>query len=379
MAKAFAEFQAKQAASSAKTVGELYEAWMMTLQTEARLRAARAHRMYIQKVVVHMNDERFKLADLPWAECTHERMLAWVAALRTAKTSREESLSIPYRNNVRLSLGTCFNYHLKIGSITRSPLTGIPLEKGRNRMREGYFDPESFEKFAPHCHPLLEDILRTILRCGGLRVNELRSLRKDQIDHGSREFVVPNKGGGTKRVIITDDIYEMLLVRAKASRGEFLFPNPADPKGRPIGYSTLSQWMRKAREKAGIKLVGEWPVIHMARHGYAVNALEEGALPTDVAEQLGHKDTSQLLNRYGRTRGKARERIRAIMNRSRLGSTEPAPAKVYECETCGKACPGMREAVACMDSHVAAGESEAAPARAVIPMAKFDKQGRTSR
>ncbi len=380
----YAKEKSRQDSVATKSIAQLWDAWYLTVRSESRVKSIKAHRFFLGVKAKLPGGEEFTLGALPFGECGKEHVAAWLEGLASARGPLGKTPSPGYRHNVRISLTSCFEHHIAAGTMTRNPLTGIPFEKDHDRYREGYFTPEVFDQFLKDCHPLLADVLRTSARCGGLRMTEVRCLRKDQVDHERRLFIVVNKGGKKKQVIITDDIYDMVVARSKLAPGEFVFANPRDPRGGPVPQTTLGDMMRAHRKRTGITLLGEKPVIHHARHTFAVTMLGVGEMSDQwTSQQLGHRDTRQL-SRYGKMRGAATEIARDKMNRSPIGRPVVAPgappaAPSYPCEVCGKPCPGAREAVACMDAHEAAGASPGAPARQVIPMASFDKQGRKSR
>ncbi len=373
-ARAMADYQAKQKAQEALTVRELYDGWQNAL-LGVRAKSARSHRSYLDIAVRDsMSGETFCLGDLKWTDCTHNRLVDWIKRLATQKSTRKESVLLPgYRQQVRNSVGAAFNYHLRLGHITRNPLAGVPGEKDADNGRDGYFDPDSLEKFLPFCHPLLSVLLRIMARCGGLRISEAISLRKDQIDHSTREFLVKNKGGGMKRVIVPDDAYDLVCRQVAVAPGEYVFPHPSDPKGNAVKYTTVAKWMEKARDKAGMRLLGELPVLHHARHGFSMAMLDKGAPLNWVAEQLGHSDIKMLSKRYGKLRGQARETMRGYMNASPLVGEKSPHVASYPCPICKASYPGPREAAACLDKHEAAGAVAKKPASPVIPIASFER------
>lgn len=281
------------------TLAELYDAWAMTLGA-SRAKTARAHRPYIVDA----------LGALAHRKLTPSALLAWQEGL-------PRELSPGYRQNIRTTLCSCLTYHVKVRAIPSNPLAGLPRDKAVDNNRQGYFTPEAFRAFVAHARPILCDMALTAARCGGLRASEVCGLRRDQIDHDAREFVVLQKGGRKKRVLIADDVYAMVCRRLKEHGGWFVFPSVTDPSTH-VPYSTLAYWMDEAATASGVRLLGEKPVFHHLRHGYARAMLDAGMMAHDVASQMGHKNPREVEMRYGALRGPAKEVARLKVNGSQI-------------------------------------------------------------
>lgn len=350
--KAYAEIEAKEQAAAGRTVRELWDKWMPTVISTSRGPNIRTHRKYVDSMAVTHEDESFVLGDLPWTECTPERMNAWRAALAARVSVRGGPLSPGTRDQARLSLQACFAYHVDTGTIGRNPLKGIPREEGRLKRKEGYFTAETLPRFLSHCRPVLAAILRHSARCGGMRRDEVRLLRKSQIDHETREAVVRNKGGRTKRVLLTDDIYEQVRAWSLTSPGEFVYANPASPIGAPVPKSTLWTWMDDACKASGLRFAGDVkPTIHDTRRTWTISMMMKSDVREQwISDQLGHTSTAMLKTYAPLIGAGPRENMRAKMNEPMPGSTPPPPT-LYPCLTCDRGWPGPREAVMCMAAH----------------------------
>ena len=324
--RAFSDLQRQKEASQAKTIGELWDAWALSAEFQRRARHRRGHRRYLTIPCV-LEGETFAVQDLKWTDFTVERVDAWKKAMATTPTSRKGvRLSAASRDQIRLGLQGCFTYHLRhTRLVTSNPLSGIPLEETSPTRRQGYFTPDSLAAYLRHCRPILAAMLRISARCGGLRRDEIRLLRKEQIDHHGKKLIVRNKGGGEKRVLITEDAYKELMAWVQLSPGVYVFPKPSDPTGNtPVPSRNISRWMAEASASSGVKLQGETPVFHHARHGYAMAMAKKAPLPW-VAQQLGHKGTKQLEQRYALLRGEDEEQMRTWAEESPLGGDPKKP------------------------------------------------------
>lgn len=318
MRRALADWKRQKAGQEAKTIRELYAAWMEVQEGHRAVRG-RAIAKYVLRMRVPWAGGDFVLGDLKWTELDRKRFDAWMGALRAFTLRNGKHLLPGSRDQVRLRLQQCFKFHLdQTRLVGRNPLHGFPLEEKESRMRKAYFTPELLQRFLEHARPMLAVFVRFLARTG-LRKTEALRLRKDQIDHETRELVLIRKGGRQKRVLIPDDAYELLQALIKVAPGDYVFANPRDPRGGFVPAGTMESWFRAAREKAGIKMLGEDLVIHSLRHGYALGMLEAGAPIHYVSQQLGHSNTHQLERRYARLRGPEKERYRQMLQANPLG------------------------------------------------------------
>ena len=144
-----------------------------------------------------------------------------------------------------------------------------------------------------------------LLYGSGLRVSEVTSLRRDDLDLDGARVLVRGKGSKERRVPVSDDA--VLAVRAwladgrvhlAADAGGPLFLNrkhkpmsPRDVRAMVDGY-------------AGVLLPGRRIGPHTLRHSYATHLLEGGADIRAVQELLGHSSvaTTQRYTHVSRAR-----------------------------------------------------------------------------
>jgi site-specific recombinase XerD len=141
---------------------------------------------------------------------------------------------------------------------------------------------------------LLETLFST-----GLRVSELASLNRDQIDLSRREFSVIGKGGRARVVFLSARAAAWLERYLRQRRDHFspLFIRFAgkkpDPAARDESFRltprSIERLVEKYRKRAGIS-VHVTP--HSLRHSFASDLLQGGANLREVQELLGHKNVS---------------------------------------------------------------------------------------
>jgi site-specific recombinase XerD len=145
-------------------------------------------------------------------------------------------------------------------------------------------------------------ILETLYSTG-LRVSELRSLNREQVDLKRREFMVRGKGRKPRIVFLSKKAAEIVESYLKTRNDNFkaLFinsgkgqkPDILDEEKRRLTTVSIENVVRKYALKAGIiKKVSP----HTLRHSYATELLANGADIRSVQEMLGHSSitTTQI-------------------------------------------------------------------------------------
>ena len=133
----------------------------------------------------------------------------------------------------------------------------------------------------------------------GLRVSELVSLKKSDVDLDAGFVVASGKRSKERIVPIGSYAREMikLYLKEMKSPGLFLFPGR---KGKPITRQAVWKLIRKY----GL-LLQQGPLYpHMLRHTFATHLLEGGADLRSVQLLLGHEDisTTQIYTHVDRKR-----------------------------------------------------------------------------
>lgn len=138
-----------------------------------------------------------------------------------------------------------------------------------------------------------------VLFSTGLRVSELVSLNRDQVDLTQREFSVIGKGGRSRVVFLSGRavraLKEYLNHRPDHFRPIFIRIGGAKPgvtaKDHEVRITprSVERIVEFYRKKAGLP-VGITP--HGLRHSFATDLLRGGADLREVQELLGHKNVS---------------------------------------------------------------------------------------
>lgn len=122
-----------------------------------------------------------------------------------------------------------------------------------------------------------------LLYATGIRINELRSLRKKDLDMENRTVYIRNGKMGKDRTAPIADVAYYFLKEYLKKRKEL----KEEDKIFPAGYNAISKRLRKYIEKSGIRKKGF--TLHGFRHSIATHLLKNGAGIRYVQEMLGHE------------------------------------------------------------------------------------------
>ncbi|MCS7093282.1 MAG: tyrosine-type recombinase/integrase [Patescibacteria group bacterium] len=210
------------------------------------------------------------------------------------------------QNYFLVALRSFFRFLLKKGYSVLSPEM-IELGKTRDRNIK-FLLPEELERLFNAVDTSDEIGLRDraileVLFSTGLRVSELVSLNREQVNLDKKEFGVIGKGGRARVVFLSKravdwlkkyldrrtDSYSPLFIRYAGPRTEAELTN----EKMRLSVRSVERMIDKYRKKAGILFrIGP----HVLRHSFATDLLSQGADLRSVQEMLGHKNiaTTQI-------------------------------------------------------------------------------------
>jgi integrase len=184
-----------------------------------------------------------------------------------------------------------FAYAEKCDYAVSNPTKGVAyLAEGSGRTRVVSFEEES--KYLSKAKQPLKDIAQIILDTG-LRREEAIRIRVENLDFTARTIFNPfgNTKAATRKITMTDEVYDLLKHRATKAKGAFVFPSKCGPD-RPIG--SVRKGHDLAIEVAGIT---DHFRLYDLRHTFATRAVASGVdLPT-LSAMLGHTSI-QMTMRY---------------------------------------------------------------------------------
>jgi len=179
------------------------------------------------------------------------------------------------------------------------------IELGKERDRNiKFLEPKDLEKLFRVVEIQDEVGLRNraileVLFSTGLRVSELTSLNREQVNITGGEFGVIGKGGKARVVFLSKNAKEWLKRYLNKRTDPFLplFIRYSGPKTRSpltndanrLSVRSVERMIDKYRKMAGILFrIGP----HVLRHSFATDLLTHGADIRSVQEMLGHKNIS---------------------------------------------------------------------------------------
>ncbi len=178
------------------------------------------------------------------------------------------------------------------------------VELGRGGGRSPKFlTPEQMDRLLAAPNPaeptgLRDRALLEVAFSTGMRVSELATLNRDQVNLKSREFGVIGKGRKPRLVFLTDSAVEALdrYLRTRRDRWRPLFLRTRGPAtSGDIGESlrltarSVERILGKYVRRAGL---GVHATPHTLRHSFATDLLFNGADLRSVQELLGHANLS---------------------------------------------------------------------------------------
>ena len=235
-------------------------------------------------------------------------------------------LSVSSQNRAIAAVKALFGFGYKIGVLRVNVGAAIKLPKQKERLAERIL-PEMtvLAMILNERHPRNRAVLMTLYGLG-LRVSELCSLRWKDLqprDVGG-QVTVYGKGGETRTLLITPDLWQVLLSqRGDAGRSEPIFRsevgNKYSRKGGALSPSHVTRIVRAAAFRVGITEVKVSP--HWLRHAHATHALDNGCPIHLLSSSLGHQSVATT-SRYLHARPGA-----GSLQYLKLGALSPVPMK----------------------------------------------------
>ena len=224
----------------------------------------------------------------------------------TYKNPYKGSLTRQTQTYFLVALRSFFRYLIKQKLPVLSP-DMIELGKKRDRFIE-FLKPAELQKLFQSVDVIEESGMRDraileVLFSTGLRVSELASLNREQVNLETGEFAVMGKGGKMRVVFVTQSAKNWLTkyLQKRSDPYSPLFLRYSGPKPEEgltneklrLSVRSIERLVDKYRKKSGIVIkIGP----HALRHSFATDLLSRGADLRSVQEMLGHKNiaTTQI-------------------------------------------------------------------------------------
>lgn len=215
---------------------------------------------------------------------------------RFSEDDKEEHRAKEAANRVMIHLRSVLNFAWHEGLISgyaRPWQRVCPYRASRRKVPLG-LSQEECSKLIKCCPPDLRLLVLAALFTGA-RLSELRTLKRSAFDFPSGTLLIyATKVRKARRVVLSFeaiDFFEFLTLPLQPN--DFIL-RKAD--GEPWVSHDHTHMFRQACLAAGID---RRLVFHELRHTYASHQIMAGVSPFVIADQLGHRDCSQLFRTYG--------------------------------------------------------------------------------
>lgn len=238
-----------------------------------------------------------------WFENLDIRPMTWSRTLirqpggpRFSEDETEENLCKETANRAMTTLRSVLNFAWHEGLISgyARPWVRVRTYKvSKPKVAQG-LSREECGKLVKSCPVDLRSLVLAALFTGA-RLSELRALKRADFDYYSGTlFVYSTKVRRARHIVLSFealDFFEHLS--SGRQRDDFLLRKQ---DGEPWGTGEHVHMFRQACLAAGIE---RRVVFHELRHTYASHQIMAGVSPFVIADQLGHRDCSQLFRTYG--------------------------------------------------------------------------------
>lgn len=196
----------------------------------------------------------------------------------------ERGCSNRYIDNKRLIFSSFFTWLHNKGYISHNPSAGLDKIKCEYRIKKPFSD-EELELLRTNCIDAREKALVDFLYSTGVRVSELSSLNRNDVNFHEREAVVFGKGAKERKVYLTPVACMNLqkYLNSRKDDNEALFVGTRKPYVR-LTKSGAEKIIRNLGMRAGVENAHP----HRFRRTMATNAIKKGMPIEEVQALLGH-------------------------------------------------------------------------------------------
>ena len=215
----------------------------------------------------------------PCNEITENDLFKYLAAYKQTR-----GVSNRYLDDQRRIMSSFFGWLSRKGFIDSNPAQGLDTIKFDSKIQKPFTD-EELELLKQHCKSTRELALIEVLYSTGVRVSELVSLNRSDINLDTLEVVVVGKGN-KERITYLSKTARLHLKEYLAQRTDnnaALFVTEYEPHER-LGVASIQRLLKKIGKKAGV--ADTHP--HRFRRTMATNILKKGMPLEEVSKLLGH-------------------------------------------------------------------------------------------
>ncbi|MFT3933339.1 MAG: tyrosine-type recombinase/integrase [Chitinophagaceae bacterium] len=213
---------------------------------------------------------------------------SWLAELKAEKITAKTI------NRKASSLKSFFNYHLKTGSITATPMWAVTTPKISKRLPEFVKEKDMERMFTETDFPAdwkgqTDYLLLLLFYQTGMRLSELVNLKESQVDFSKRVIKVLGKGNKERVVPVSEELVTALKAYQQAKRKEFEHFDSVHFFVLQNGKQLYTKYVYLAVKKylSEITTLNKKSP-HILRHTFATHLTNNGADLNAVKELLGH-------------------------------------------------------------------------------------------
>ena len=228
----------------------------------------------------------FSTLDMPMIKITTDAIRKYMSNYQEQKKCQNATL-----DNIRRVLSGFFIWLEEEDYVIKSPVRKIHKVKTVKKIKEPLSD-ESVEKFRDCCTEIRDLAIADFLLATGVRVGELVTLNREDINFEERKCVVLGKGAKEREVYfdIKSKVHLMQYFESRTDMNPALFVSLRFPHNR-LTVSGIETRIQKIGEAAKIERVHP----HKFRRTMATKALGKGMPIEQVQVLLGHQQIETTL------------------------------------------------------------------------------------
>lgn len=194
------------------------------------------------------------------------------------------------RENQRANLSAFFQWMTVEEIIPKNPVAQVKPIKCHKEVKTAFSDVE-IDALRSACKSLKERALIEFLLSTGIRVNELATMKVQDINHDTLSVhVVHGKGNKERRIYTTAVAMKHLLayINGRKEDGEMLFYNK---NHQPIGTDGIRHILNTIADRADVKNVHP----HRFRRTFATNLSRRGMPLQEIQVLMGHSNSNTTM------------------------------------------------------------------------------------
>lgn len=229
------------------------------------------YKLHLERMLQYINK--------PVKEITEADLFMYISAYK-----KRRAVSNVYLDNIRLVFSSFFGWLSNKGYIAKNPASGLDPIKAEKRIKKPLSDME-LETLRRRCLIKRDTALIEFLYSIGVRVSELVSLNRQDIDFNNLNAIVYGKGAKERETYLTASACMHLkeYLESRTDGNDALFVSLRAPHER-LTVSGVEEILRRLGRETGIEKVHP----HRFRRTMATNILNKGMPIEEVKEVLGH-------------------------------------------------------------------------------------------